>query len=235
MTIKSNLTANRLLQFKGDINNENQLISEALRTILPAARGGILLDVGAGLGDIAMRAFPDREAVLVDILDFPRAESPRHQRHTIDFFDLERPVRPIDVMLLSHVLQYLDDDVDRLVDKVRSMAPEVIILVSNRPTKLHLKIDRWFAARGIAHNAEQFFPNCPLGGYQRERRIELTSCIQCSGINELAQQLSSMIYDVELEPEALTAFASWLDGEVEGATVALPQTITLLRREAANA
>lgn len=235
MTIKSNLTANRLLQFKGDINNENQLISEALRRILPAAGDGILLDVGAGLGDIATRAFPERQAVLVDILDFPAADSPLHQRRTIDFFDLEQPARTIDVMLLSHVLQYLDDDVDRLVEKVRSMAPEVIVIVSNRPTKLHLKIDRWFASRGITHNAEQFFPNCPLGGYRRERRIELTSCIRCGDIEELAQQLSSMIYDVELEPEALEAFSAWLDGQVEGATVALPQTITLLRRETANA
>ena len=235
MSIKSNLTANRLLQFKGDINNENHLISAALRTILPPAGTGILLDVGAGLGDIASRAFADREALLIDILDFPEAASPLHRRQTIDFFDFRAPERPIDLMLMSHVLQYLDDDGARLVDHVRSMSPEAIVLVSNKPTKLHLKIDRWFAEQGIAHNAEQFFPDCPLVGYRVADRVDLTSCIRCGDIGELARQLSSMIYDVELEPDELRAFAEWLGGQTDGPSVVLPQTITLLRREKPNA
>ncbi|HEX8443946.1 MAG TPA: class I SAM-dependent methyltransferase [Allosphingosinicella sp.] len=235
MSIKSNLTANRLLQFKGEINNENQLISEALRRILPPAGAGILLDVGAGLGDIAARAFADREALLIDILDFPDAECSLHTRQTIDFFDLPRPERPIDVMLMSHVVQYLDDDIGRLVDHVQSMSAEAIVLVSNKPTKLHLKIVEWFARRGVVHNAEQFFARCPLSSYRLADRVGLTSRIQCADIEELARQLSSMIYDVELEPADLRAFSDWLAGQVNDASVDLPQTISLLRREAPDA
>ncbi|MBK8629505.1 MAG: hypothetical protein IPN84_04665 [Sphingomonadales bacterium] len=235
MSIKSNLTASRLLQFKGQINNENQLISQALRTILPPAGNGILLDVGAGLGDIAASAFADREATLIDILDFPDAETALHTRQKIDFFNLPKPDRQIDVMLMSHVIQYLDDDVGRLVDHIQSMSPEAIILVSNKPTKLHFRIIDWLARHDIAHNAEQFFPECPLPGYRLDRRVDLTSRIRCSNRDELARQLSSMIYDIELDPNELRAFSDWLGKQVDGASVALPQTVSLLCKEAPNA
>jgi hypothetical protein len=235
MSIKSNLTPGRLLQFKGPMNNENQLISEALRTILPPAGYGILLDVGAGLGDIAASAFADREAILIDILDFPDAESALHTRQKIDFFDLPKPRRPIDLMLMSHVIQYLDEDLNRLADQVHALSPEAIVLVSNRPTKLHFKITGWFAQRGILHNAEQIFQQCPISGYRREDLVDITSRICCSDVDELARQLSLMIYDVELDQNELLEFSDWLRNHVKSASVSLPQTISLLRREERNA
>ena len=230
MVIKSGLTPNRIFQFKGEMNNENRLISEALRAILPHAGNGIVLDVGAGLGDIADAAFPDRKAVLIDILEFAKTGCPLHSRETIDFFDWQPSAERVDLMLLSHVLQYLDDDLERLVGKITSIAPAHVAIVANRPTKLHFRILEWFAGRGIAQNSEQFFRDCGLVGYRRTANSTISSTLRCASVSELAWQLTSMIYDVDLDRSSLDDFADWLGHRISGSEIAIPQTLTLMTR-----
>lgn len=230
MTIKSGLTPSRIFEFKGEMNNENRLISEALRAILPPAGNGILLDVGAGLGDIAASAFPDRKAVLIDILNFGETASGLHSRETVDFFDWQSGAQEVDLMLMSHVLQYLDDDLDRLFKKIDSIKPEHIAIVANKPTKLHFKILRWFADHGIAQNSEQLVHNCGLAGYLRTASSSISSNLRCANVGELARQLSSMIYDVDLDDTQLESFGRWLGHKVTGSEIKIPQTLTLLTR-----
>ena len=230
MVIKSGLTPNRIFQFKGEMNDENRLISGALRAMLPPAGIGIVLDVGAGLGDIAAAAFPDRKAVLIDILEFSRTSCPLHARETIDFFDWQPGSEQVDLMLMSHVLQYLDDDLERLVGKIMSIAPTHIAIVANRPTKLHFRILEWFAARGITQNSEQFFRNCGLIGYSPAASSSISSTLRCASVRELARQLTSMIYDVDLDRSSLNDFADWLGHRISGGEIAIPQTLTLMTR-----
>ena len=234
MVIKSSLTPNRILQFKGEMNNENRLISEALRGLLPPAGDGIVLDVGAGLGDIAATAFADRKAVLIDILDFGNAVCPQHSRETIDFFEWEPDAEQVDLMLMSHVLQYLDEDLGRLIGKVQAIAPAHIVTIANRPTKLHFRILEWFGERGIAQNSEQFFRNCGLEGYSCSANSSISSTLRCINVRELARQLTSMIYDVDLDRSQLDDFADWLGLRIDCSEIAIPQTLTFLTRTQNN-
>ena len=75
-----------------------------------------ILDIGAGLGDIAYIAFPQKTAVLLDInkatgRDFPLSE--KHSRITSDFFDY-KPTQKFNTLLISHSLQFIDEDFEKL-------------------------------------------------------------------------------------------------------------------------
>jgi hypothetical protein len=230
MTKQSALTAARLAHFKGHVNDENTHIAKAIRAIMPPPAGGGVLDVGAGLGDIAAHAFPERAAELIDILAFPPSPVDVHRRAQIDFFDYQ-PTGAYDVMVLSHVLQYLDDDLNRLVNKVREISPRFILVVSNRPTSLGSKIEDWFSRHKIEANGERIFKKCPLSEYRLIDRRAVTGTLRCGSIGELALQLSGMIYDVELDGRVLSSFCDWLELRLKIPLVKITQHISLYGRD----
>lgn len=134
--MQARLSADAPRQFKRTATNENHLIAAAIESLLPPG-GGLIVDVGAGLGDIARLAFRQREAVLLDILEFDDPISPLHRRENVNFFDyMPPPETPIDVMIFSHVLQYIDDDVSKFLQKVSSLSPQYIITTLNSPAIL---------------------------------------------------------------------------------------------------
>src|SRR5687768_15772993 len=95
------LNCSDLRTFKQELTDENQLIAAAVSGMLPQKGKGIVLDVGAGLGDIAACAFPDRRAILLDILDFPDSAVSNHVRAHCDFFKYSHtPDIPVDLVLL---------------------------------------------------------------------------------------------------------------------------------------
>ena len=66
MDIVRRLSKQRLSDFKSTKCDENLLIAEILKTRLSERLTAPILDVGSGLGDIALSAFPDKPSVLLD-------------------------------------------------------------------------------------------------------------------------------------------------------------------------
>jgi hypothetical protein len=225
------LDLDTLARFKLELSDENQLVSEMLRSMLPKSSGGIILDVGAGLGDIAARAFPDRIATLIDILEFPASGNALHKRITKDFFDLGLNGSPVDIMLMSHVLQYIDEDWERLRTKIDELSPSYIVTVSNRPSRLLKRIGRWLDQEGIEHNPEKWMRDCPHGGFALDRRETFIARITCSSFIDLAEQIRSVIFDAVLSDRQLTAFSRWLGDRLPQAELIIPEAVSLYARK----
>lgn len=230
------LSTTELARFKQEFTDENRLIAQAVGQVLPPSRSGIILDVGAGLGDIAELAFPDRRALLVDILEFPRPKCSMHSRQTIDFFDfMYSDSSPVDAMIMSHVLQYLDDDLAKLAEKVRQIAPRHIIVAGNRPSSLFAKIELWFGARGIIHNGEKSLFPCPLREYRQRRSIALHGSVSCPSFAVLAQQLANVIFDTDLNEGDMMGFEKFLSDEIAEPKISIPQTVVLYEKDISRA
>ena len=227
----SPLSLSELSSFKQEFTDENRLIGEAIREIIPPSKGGIILDVGAGLGDIAAFAFPERSALLIDVLDFPEPLDASHSRQKIDFLDFEvAEGMTVDVLLLSHVLQYLDDDIPKLVAKITAFDPPYLITVANEPTVLFREIEQWFSRQGIVHNGERIFPSCPMTEYRVSKMRDLTGKLKCPDFETLATQLANVIYDTSLDERQLQQFCNWIGDNLIAPEISIPQSVTLYEK-----
>jgi hypothetical protein len=217
-----------LTQFKCELSNENRLIAEQVAALLPRPSGGIILDIGAGLGDIAAMAFPDRDALLIDILDFGESSNPRHQRRRLDFFDYDAPSHPrVDVALMSHVLQYLDSQPDRLSAKLREIDAPTLIIVTNDPNPIFQELSDWFADRAIAENGEAPIKGFPPEPYRPLASGILSGTLRCASFAQLSHQLGRLIYDAPISPSEIAQLAVWLDERLAAPVLEIPQTVTL--------
>ena len=80
------ITAEQITQFKS-ASDENTIIAHILRHEFLSNLKEPILDVGAGVGDIASSAFNDKEAILLDILEFEDYQSNElHKRVKKRFF-----------------------------------------------------------------------------------------------------------------------------------------------------
>jgi hypothetical protein len=217
--------------FKEELSDENRFIAVAVSGLLPPAAGGVILDVGAGLGDIARRAFPDRKAILLDILDFPPTHVAQHRRVHCDFFDYQHPEsEPIDLLLLSHVTQYLDDDLDRLHHQLTALDPAYIMTVLNDDSGLYGQAIRWFNESGITSNPENPRLNIVPQTYVEERSLGLEGKLQCREFRSLADQLGRVVLDAELDDDMLDEFTRWLQVNSKTPMIEISQRVTRYTR-----
>ena len=68
----------------------------------------------------ALKALFDKKVILIDVNtisqhDYP--SSPNHQRKTCDFFNF-KSTKKINTLFISHTLQFIDDDLERLNNKI---------------------------------------------------------------------------------------------------------------------
>lgn len=181
-----------VLAFKTKYCNENRLISSALLVGFDNWIDEPLLDVGSGLGDISTVAFPHRRVYLLDRLDYSSFKTlPRHRRVTEDFFAF-KPEAPVRTALFSHVLQFLDEDVGRLLDAVRALHLRKVITVTNDNTGVLGEVVNW---------ARNIFPDCNpemgVHGFppdsKLERSTDVTAKLSCANFDVLAEQTCFML------------------------------------------
>jgi hypothetical protein len=217
--------------FKEELSDENRIIAVAVAGLLPPEGGGVILDVGAGLGDIARRAFPQRRAILLDILDFPPSPVAHHVRVHCDFFEYRHAgSEPIDLLLMSHVAQYLDDDLKRLHGQLGALDPAYIMTVLNDDTGVYGRAIRWLRESGVESNPEN--PELPIvpPNYLEERSLGFEGKLRCSDFPSLADQLGRVVLDAELSDEVLGEFARWLQINSENPTIEISQRVSRFAR-----
>jgi hypothetical protein len=153
-----------------------------------------IVDVGCGMGDISLYAFPQKMVHLLDRLDFssePKAES--HVRWQMDFWDLKPVmVQPIGTLLFSHVLQFLHQDPTRFRLKLRELKALRIIAVTNRNLGFLGELVDWADKNLCGPNPER--DEAPLfADYRREGEWYFESHLACPDFNALTEQVSYLL------------------------------------------
>ncbi len=195
------ITKQQVHNFKKVYCNENGLISTVLRTQLAEKLQTPILDVGAGIGDISVSAFPNLEVVHLDIMDYAGDSlPPLHRRVIEDFFTFDNQGQPIGTVLLCHVLQFLDDNPNRLNKKLSELNPQKLVVVANRNDDLMATLIDWFKANTSESNPETAVPEFPMG-YRLQTSIDFTADIFCSEFDSLAGQVCYLM-DAELSSDS---------------------------------
>ena len=227
----SRLTPSTLRAFKLNDTDENAKIGAQLREFLPDVASGLVLDVGAGLGDIAEAVFPARDVVLIDILDHEAVPNPRHIRVWTDFFDYHLPANTeCGVMIMSHVLQYIDDDVARLGAKVEELAPQSLITVVDDYDPLQEEVLDWFNKHAIMANPERPICGFPPPNYRTKCSVSFSGVVEATGFAHLADALGRIIFDAPLGKLQVGELARWLYKRLKTPRIEIPQTATLYER-----
>ena len=187
--------------FKETECNENQLIADVLRTRLKGWLKAPILDVGAGLGDIAQAAFPELDAILLDINEIPNHGNKRHKRIASDFFNFQPKKSEMPrTLLLSHVLQYLDDDMQKLRAKIAWLDPDVVIEVTNNNSGRFGEIISWALSEIDGANPELKCTYLDQDRYQRADHVSIVPVLQCDNFDTMAQHFLELLLDVPVTP-----------------------------------
>lgn len=182
------INSNQVVRFKQVYCNENSIIIDLIKNSLTDHFIEPILDIGGGMGDIALNALYDKKVTCLDVNDFSNEPiSPNHKRIQTDFFTFQSDIR-YNTVTFIHSLQFLDSDIKSLNRKVEQLAPQVIITVTNCNNDFLGQLIDFLETNGIQHNAEknisEFPPNYDLITIKKFR-AELI----CSEFDELIQQL----------------------------------------------
>ena len=213
-------------EFKTALCDENELIAEALRTTCRRWLRAPILDVGAGLGDIAAAAFPDLTAVLLDLHLTPEVKSDLHTSVRGDFFKYAPKKRPRPrTVLLCHVLQYIDDDWDRFRLKLADLDPETVVAVTNDNDGQFGSLVNWVLANVSGSNPEDSLIQLDMQRYQLRQTVPITATLKCPDFATLANHLVVGLLDAVLAPETIAATVKKLQELLDAPTMRINQTI----------
>lgn len=194
LAIKERVTKREVSDFKKKWCNENQLIVDI---IIQKAQDYFIepiLDVGAGLGDIAYQALPDKKVICIDINKITDKDYPlsgNHDRIQIDFFDYQ-PNDKINTVFISHTLQFLDEDLNLLNRKIGHLNPTNIIIVLNKNDDFLGKLLEWSNENFPNPNPEVKINEFP-SGYCIIKSFDFKALLSCDSFNALATQISYLM------------------------------------------
>jgi len=194
ISMKDRVSKNEVSDFKKKWCDENQIIADIISNDLSEFFVPPVLDVGAGLGDIVYNALPDKKVICIDVNnvteeDYPLAD--KHERLQIDFFDY-RPTQKINTVFISHTLQFLDEDVVRLNDKITEIDPQSVILVVNKNNDFMGRLVDW-----SKNHFENPNPEISVAGFPKDyvvdRTKEFKTTLFCDSYERLAEQISYLM------------------------------------------
>jgi hypothetical protein len=197
-----------VLQFKHRHTDENGIIADIIRQRLYAHFEELILDVGAGVGDITTGALPDKRVVQIDVLDYgPRALPEKHRRLVKDFFDYE-PGEGVGTLLLAHVLQFIDQDGPRLNGKVQELSPKKVVTVTNVNDEFMGELLDWVGLNFGHANPEVEVPGFPAG-YRPVEEVGFAGQVSCEDYRSLGRQVAYLM-DCEPTPAEAGALEEFL-------------------------
>lgn len=194
------ITQAGVTEFKSLYCDENPLIASLLNSHFSGFFIEPILDVGSGLGDITASAFPDKNVIHLDILDYSDQALPdAHSRTVEDFFGFVPPARlHIGTIFFCHVLQFIDDDLDRLNERVRDLSPSYIVTVTNCNDGYMKDLLSWVETNFAAANPEVELAGFPRG-YGLDTQLQFAGTVRCGSHSILADQV---IYLMDASPSA---------------------------------
>lgn len=217
--------------FKHRYSDENQLVADIIQHQLYDKFEEVILDVGAGTGDITSRSLAAKRVIQLDVLDYPDAVSTHlHSRVVTDFFDYRCPAGlTIGTLFFSHVLQFLDDDPVRLNAKVQVLQPRKVVTVTNLNDGFMSELLGW-----IDHNLQNANPEVRLKdfprGYELEEEVTFTGHVVCADFEILAEQVSYLV-DKNPSRSESAALVNFLQGHISEPTFPINQIITVYKQQ----
>lgn len=197
-----------VFDFKEQYCNENEIIIEIIRKELLQYFKPTILDVGSGIGDIAFKALKGKKTILIDVNAISKHDypcRPEHVRKKADFYEFITKEK-INTVFISHTLQFIDDDVDELNDKIQELDAENVITVLNTNDDIMGELIEWTNDNCTASNPEIRVKGFPKG-YNLIKTVPFKAEIRCNDFQTLAKQVSYlMLIDNEEKQEELIAF-----------------------------
>jgi trans-aconitate methyltransferase len=217
-------------QFKGRYSDENRIIADIIRRRLFEHFEEIIVDVGAGTGDITTEALPSKRVVQIDILDYAEyALSERHCRLVMDFFDYApQEGESVGTLFFSHVLQFIDQDGQRLNRKVSELAPRKVVTVANVNDGFMGELLAWVRRNFEHSNPEADLPDFPRG-YRLKDEVKFEGHISCEDYHSLGKQIEYLMDSAPTPAEEATLRA-FLWEKLSGPTFPVNQSIRVYER-----
>lgn len=217
-------------RFKTQNCNENPIIINLLRTNVSRYLVEPILDIGAGLGDIPYKAFPDKTAYLIDVNDFSKYPvSLNHTRIVGDFFDYI-PKTSINTVLISHTLQCLDDDLNKLNKKLHDINPRYIVCIQNENNDYLGEIIEWSKENLPDANPEIWHSDFPQG-YTAIQKYPFSAELVCEDFDEIASLLLNVIMLATPSQKAYNDFIIKLKSDLGRPELTINQSITVYERQ----
>lgn len=215
-----------IAEFKLRYCNENHILGQLLRANVADWVEEPILDVGAGLGDVSAVAFPDKRVIQLDRLDFSRFPIPPiHRRVKCDFFAYKiEETDPPRTLLLSHVLQFLDDDKQLLSAKVKSFSAQKIVIATNINDGFMGKILDWSSKHIPSINPEVDIAAFPPE-YRFVKSWQFEGVLSCPDFECLARQLWSVILDSTLNLEEHRCAVEFLKDQLPKPEISIRQQL----------
>lgn len=229
-SMKSGVSAMEVFDFKENWCDENKIIAGLIRKKAAKYFVPPILDVGAGLGDIAYNAFADKRAICIDVNEIKEEDCPlseNHKREQVDFFDY-KPGEQINTLFISHTLQFIDEDIERLNKKIREINPTYVILVLNDNSDFMGTLIEW-----AEENFENPNPEVHINGFPKDynliKKIPFKATLRCQDFDKLAKQIGYlMVVDLKETSEELKEFLKQRLGKKPKFT--FKQTIEIYQR-----
>jgi trans-aconitate methyltransferase len=217
-------------QFKQRYSDENEIVAGIIRERLYDKFEELIVDVGAGMGDITSRALPLKKVVQLDILDYgENALADQHCRVLADFFDYSPTNgQKIGTLFFSHVLQFLDQSVDRLNDKIQTLRPKRIITVTNLNDGFMREVIHWVESNVQNANPEVQLAEFPRE-YELENEIQFKGHVRCTDFPVLGKQVSYLV-DSQPSPQERVALQRFLQANLADPEFSINQTIKVYKK-----
>ena len=218
---------NYLELFKTRYCRENETIISLLKGPLKSYLLPFILDVGAGMGDIAFGAFPDIDAILIDTNNcMPSKISGKHKYQKLDFFHCNRNIfgTSVKTILFIHVLQYIDEDLSALRRKIKELDPVYILEVRNDNTGIFGEILNECIKIIPNANPELCVDYLPHG-FELEAKVMFTSQITTESFVSLAEAIIRVLMDAESNPASTKIIENYLRDKLRYPELEFDQTI----------
>lgn len=223
------ITAEQVNDFKEIYCDENKIIPEILKDEFSNLIQEPILDVGSGLGEISSIAFKGKDVLHIDMEDFSFHKiDESHSRIVKDFFDFI-PYKKYNTILLSHTLQFLDENIEELLKKVKEIDPKYFILVRNTNDDFMGDLINFFDSKNIKTNPERIINEFPKG-FNVEKTINFTANLKCKDYSLLALQIS-YLWDTRFSEDINNSLLEFLKLKLEKPEFTIHQEIILFVKE----
>jgi hypothetical protein len=222
------ITSKQVADFKESFCDENKIIPNLLKDNFKELIKYPLLDVGSGLGDISSVAFTDKEVIHIDTEDYSLYKIPEKHTRIISNFFTYQPNIKIETLLLSHVLQFIDDNVEKLNKKIKEISPNYIIIVRNTNNDFMGELMKWFDEPKINSNSEKIIPNFP-SDYIEIKKVPFVAELKCLDYKIISEQVS-YLWDIKLSEEQNKSLEDFLEQNLPMPSFQIHQEIILFKK-----
>jgi hypothetical protein len=225
------ITGNDVEDFKEIFCNENALIQEILQNNFLEVLTGRILDVGGGTADILSDVVPTEEVIHLDILDFSSTPIPEaHTRIQGDFLDtnLIDTLKPLSLLFMSHVLQFIDNDLEKLNRCIQNTDAKNIILIEDLNNDFLGEVMNFSVSHFKDANPEIHIDNFPYG-YRKVTSIPFTALLTCKDFHSLTKQCLYLM-DLPHSEENIHKMKTFLEEKLSEPSFTINQEVNLYQK-----